>query len=159
MRGVDRLTSILSDKKGRYLILGLIILIGIVFVLIGKEDKTTESQNKDGVVLALEYKAELERTAAYMCSTISGVEAASVNITLDGSMSCIYAKNSEGSYGGTYFSSGGEPLLLKYDYPEIVGCAVICNRNITDKARLELTSMLSAYLGISSNKIYVGYKN
>lgn len=147
------------DKKVGYVILGLIVLVGVLFVLIGKDEKSIDSINNEGVILALEYKTELERTTAYMCSSIVGVETATVNITLDGSMSCIYAKNSEGSYGGTYFSSGGEPLFLKYDYPEIVGCAVICSGNVTDKTQLELTKMLSAYLGISSNKIYVGCKN
>ncbi|MBQ2863545.1 MAG: hypothetical protein IJE84_05145 [Clostridia bacterium] len=107
--------------------------------------------------MALNYKAELERTASSMCASLPGIESARVNITFDSTMGMVYAKNSEGSYGGTYFSSGGDPLFLKYEFPQILGCAVICTGSGTGDTSLEITRMLSAYLGISTNKIYVGF--
>ncbi len=145
-------------KQG--LIIGVVacLIVGVIMLSLGNaKDKTTADTDDEGISVANSYRSELERICAFMCSSMEGVESANVNITLDGGMRCVYAKNSEGSYGGTYFSSGGEPLFLKYDYPEIKGCAVMCSGVLTEQRRLELTEMLCAYLGISSNKIYIGY--
>ena len=145
-------------KRGWLLSVGICVILGILMLTYGNSDDDQYRNNDEtGIILADEYRSELERICAFMCSSMEGVETAHVNITLDGGMRCIYAKNSEGSYGGTYFSSGGEPLFLKYNYPEIMGCAVMCSGTITDQRKLELTEMLCAYLGISSNKIYIAY--
>ena len=136
-------------------ILAAAVMAGFVLLFVGGGEKA-ETTDDAGMSLAAEYKSELERTASSMCASINGVESARVNITLEGGMSYVYAKNSEGSYGGTYFSSGGDPLFLKYDYPKIVGCAVVYSGAVTSDVKLELTKMMSAYLGISSSKIYVG---
>ena len=145
-------------KHGLIIGVGVCVALGVILMTIGGTGNATKAEVEDtGIVLANNYRCELERICAFMCSSTEGVESANVNITLDGGMKCVYAKNSEGSYGGTYFSSGGEPLFLKYDYPEIKGCAVMCSGALTDQKKLELTQMLCAYLGISSNKIYIGY--
>ncbi len=136
----------------------IFIILGVAFLLFGTSEGENTQQNDNGILLASEYKMELERTASYMCASLSGVETASVNITLSGGMTYVYAKNSEGSYGGTYFQSGGDPLFLKYNYPEIIGCAVVCSGAVNSELKLELTQMMSAYLGIPTNKIYIGYK-
>ena len=133
------------------------VTVGLVLLLFGKNESNVTNTDSSGIVTAEEYRAELERICAFMCSSLEGIETANVNITLDGGMRCVYAKNSEGSFGGTYFSSGGEPLFLKYDYPEIKGCAVMCSGSVNSQTRLELTDMLCAYLGIKSNMIYIGY--
>ena len=145
--------ALLNTKS--LVVIFLVIIFGIVMLVVsgdGESDKKDES----GLDLASEYRSEIERIASSMCSSIKGVESARVNITLEGGMSYVYAKNSEGSYGGTYFSSGGDPLFLKYDYPKIVGCAVVYSGVETSDVKLELINMMSAYLGISSTKIYVG---
>ena len=138
------------------LILFLLLCAGIIFLFSnsGEEDKKDYT---GGLDIALQYKSELERTASSMCAQLPGVDGAQVNLTFDGGVSYVYAKNSEGSFGGTYFSSGGDPLFLKYEYPKIVGCAVVCNTKISSQTKLELTNMMSSYLGISTSKIYVGY--
>lgn len=151
--------SFLSGKKHIYIICIILFVAGIILVIVDKDDKSQDKAEVDGISTASVYKAELERTCASMCASLVDIDTAVVNIMLDGTMKSVYAKNSEGSYGGTYFSSGGDPLLLKYDYPDIVGCAVICKGNMSDKVKLELTNMLSAYLGISTNKIYIGSSN
>ena len=148
--------NIFSEKKSAYIICAALLILGVFLVIYDKDnDKKTDTD--DGLTVAVGYKSELERTCASMCVSFSDVRSAQVNITLEGTMKSVYAKNSEGSYGGTYFSSGGDPLLLKYDFPSIIGCAVICKGSESDTLRLELTNMLSAYLGIPSNKIYIGF--
>ena len=153
----------MKDKSGivsgkSLVILLVIIILGVVLLLAGNQEKPDTQENNDGIALASAYKDELERTASSMCASLKGIDTAQVNITLEGGMTYVYAKNSEGSYGGTYFSSGGDPLFLKYDYPKIVGCAVVCSGVINSESKLELTRMMSAYLGIPTSKIYVGYK-
>lgn len=144
-------------KRSLAVMTAVCVSVGLILLLFGKKDSTAEQTDNSGIVTAEEYRAELERICAFMCSSLEGVESANVNITLDGGMRCVYAKNSEGSFGGTYFSSGGEPLFLKYDYPEIKGCAVMCSGSVNSQTKLELTAMLCAYLGIKSNMIYIGY--
>lgn len=145
--------GIINSKS--IIFIGVAVLVGFLFLFLGDNEKQ-DNTSDPGMALAAEYKSEIERTASSMCSSINGVDSARVNITLEGGMSYVYAKNSEGSYGGTYFSSGGDPLFLKYDYPKIVGCAVVYSGSLTSDVKLELTKMMSAYLGISSSKIYVG---
>ena len=144
-------------KKGVLIVVVVCLIFGILLLTAGKDENVSTDPERIGIALAHDYKSELERICGFMCSSLDGVETANVNITLDGSMRYVYARNSEGSYGGTYFSSGGEPLLLNYDYPDIIGCAVMCSGAITDQKKLEITNMLCAYLGIPSNKLYVGY--
>ena len=153
----------MTDKKGFFSKKTLIILLSVaslalafIYVGTGKSTEPEKDESYD-LVLANTYKAELERISASMCTQIHGVETARVNITFDGGMTSVYAKNSEGSMGGTYFSSGGDPLFLKYEYPKVVGCVVVCTGSIGADTELELTKMMSAYLGISSSKIFVGY--
>ena len=146
-----------QNKRNKIFVLFIVLLLGVILLIAGKNEGNDANVADGGVTLATQYKAELERTAASMCTSFVGIDGAQVNITFDGTMSCVYAKNSEGSYGGTYFSSGGEPLFLKYDYPDIVGCVVICTGTERSDVKLELTQMLSSYLGISTNKIYIGY--
>ncbi|MEE1356292.1 MAG: hypothetical protein UHG68_01865 [Clostridia bacterium] len=153
----------MNDKSGilakkNLLIVIAAVALGVLLLFFGSSDTEVSSGEDNTITLASEYRAELERTAASMCASIKGVESAQVNITLEGGMAYVYAKNSEGSYGGTYFSSGGDPLLLQYDYPQIIGCAVVCSGAVSTQTKLEITQMMSAYLGISTSKIYVGYK-
>jgi len=131
-------------------------LLGVSLLVFSSNDNEDEQMDDRGITLSQNYKSELERTAASMCAQIKGVDTVQVNITLDGGMSYVYAKNTEGSFGGTYFSSNGDPLFLRYEYPEIIGCAVVCTGAVNSDVKLELTKMLSAYLGVSSAKIYVG---
>ncbi len=148
-----------SLPKKTSVIIAVLILLGFLLIYIGGESKKiSDKESSDDLSLANNYRAELERISASMCTQIKGVESAKVNITFDGGMTSVYAKNSEGSMGGTYFSSGGSPLFLKYEYPKVVGCVVVCTGDVGDTTRLELTEMMSAYLGISSAKIFIGYK-
>lgn len=149
----------LKGKKHLFFVCIVLLIFGVVLVIFDKEAGRSELVEGDGISTASVYKAELERTCASMCASFVDVDTAVVNIMLDGTMKSVYAKNSEGSYGGTYFSSGGDPLLLKYDFPDIVGCAVICRGNSSDTVRLEMTNMLSAYLGLATNKIYIGFSD
>ncbi len=144
-------------KRSLAVVTAVCICAGLLILLFGSGSDDVDDTDGGGIISAEEYRAELERKCSYMCASLDGIEAADVNITFDGGMKCVYAKNSEGSFGGTYFSSGGEPVLLKYDYPEIKGCAVMCSGLVNDQTKLELTSMLCAYLGIKSNMIYIGY--
>lgn len=151
---IDQMLKILKSK---YIFLVILFALG-VFLLTCDFDSKETSVDSIHISMADEYKRELERVSASMCSSIEGVESARVSITLDGSVSCVYAKNTEGSYGGTYFQSGGDALFLKYTYPQIIGCAVVVKGRKSTDYKLEITNMMSAYLGISANKIYVGFE-
>ena len=111
-----------NKKDGmKYTVLLIFLLLcgGIIFLFVGGNKDEDQKEYSGGLDLAIQYKSELERTASSMCAQLPGVDAAQVNLTFDGGVSYVYAKNSEGSFGGTYFSSGGDPLFLKYEYPSV----------------------------------------
>ncbi len=144
-------------SKSFYIIF-IVVITGMILIYIGSNGETKVETNSIDMTATDNYRMELERVSASMCAKIQGVDTAEVCITFDGGMSCVYAKNSEGSMGGTYFTSGGDPLFLKFEYPQIVGCVVICSGTVGSQTKLEITEMMSAYLGIPANKIFVGYK-
>ncbi len=151
----------LKSMKGLPIIL-LAALVGIVLIIIGslnEADKNQKTQEKDITVMdgenSDEYAKSLESRLEELISKINGAGKVSVMVTLKSSGEYQYAQDKIGS-GSEYVINEGSPVLLRLDYPGIAGIAVISeNKNISESLKLELINMLSALLGISSNRIYV----
>ena len=108
------------------------------------------------------YAREVEERIAALCSNIKGVENAKVVVTLSGGYNAVYAQNSQSSASGyrnefvlTGSGSSEAPLLVGYSVPQISGVGVVCKGGGDPSVRQELISLISATLGVSSNKIYV----
>ncbi len=147
--------------KGKWLpILGgglgvLLLLSGSLFT--GAEPKRTDTYYEVGF-----YTDTLEKKIETLCTTIHGITEAEVLLTLDCGTEYVYAKDtaqSDGSYTADYvlLGSGGEAgsVLLLEIYPKIRGIAVVCTGGDEITVRREVTELLSAALGVSSNRIKV----
>jgi stage III sporulation protein AG len=83
-------------------------------------------------------------------------------VTLAGGFEYVYATDRKTAAGGesisyvTVGSGSGESLVyITEKPPAIVGVGVVCTGGTDPTVRQEITALLSAALGIGSNKIYV----
>lgn len=149
--------------------LGAVLGIGLL-IYSGCAEKSKEkaavSQNTgafDGGDMDAEaYAREVEERIAVLCSNIKGVGDVRVAVTLSGGYNAVYAQNSQSSASGhknefvlTGSGSSEAPLLVGYSVPQISGVGVVCKGGGDPSVRQELISLISATLGVSSNKIYV----
>ena len=123
------------------LILLFLALIGVLLLILGSFLGNRGEEDAD-------YAAYLERRAREICRSIDGVEDAQVFLTL--------AETVPVSTGGGWFSdgeSGGGSL------PEVRGVAVVCTGGNLPRIREAVTQLLSAAMGIPSNRIRVAGKS
>ena len=138
--------------------------LGISLLLFGgntakKNDVTPQSEvyspDEDEMVL---YQTHLEKRIEALCESVEGVDRVSVIVTLGGGFESVYAtelteKGEEYVIVGS--GSSAQALLLSRDAPRIVGLGVVCHGGVSASARQELISLLSASLGVPSNRIYI----
>ncbi|MBR4959927.1 MAG: hypothetical protein IKY52_03420 [Clostridia bacterium] len=95
-----------------------------------------------------------------MCTSVAGIREAEVLLTLENNREYVYAQDST-SAGDTleYVILSGkekeETVLLTEICPRVRGVAVVCTGGDTPAVRQTIVSLLSASLGISSNRIHV----
>ena len=139
-------------------------LLGICLLLLGgnaarsTEPTKTEELYSPSTDEALLYQAYLEERVERICRSVSGIGSVTVIVTLSGGYESVYAtelteKGEEYVIVGN--GSSAEALLLSRKAPGIVGIGVVCHGSASAAARHELISLLSAGLGVPSNRIYV----
>ena len=89
-----------------------------------------------------DYAGYLEERARELCLSIDGVEEAAVFLTLD------EAKTASGMLGESKSD----------ETPQVRGIAVVCTGGESSRIRATVTDLLSAALGIPSNRISVAGK-
>lgn len=109
------------------------------------------------------YTDILETRITELCTSISGIEEATVLLTLESGSEYVYAQNisSTGSDTGAWDyviirqGEGEEAVMVTEIYPKIRGVAVVCTGGESAAVQQTITDLLSASLGISSNRIRV----
>ena len=114
-------------------------LVGVLLLVFGGADKTEAGERFSDA----EYLMELEESVRGLCSAVRGVSDCEVKITL------------KSGYGYKYSSRGD---VIGVDYPEICGVGVVCKGGEVPQIKLELTTLISATLGISAAQISVAGK-
>ena len=156
-----------SNKSWRKIILialggGLgiaLLLLGGGFGRSGGEDTATAVLPTDS---ADAYAEMLENRVAEICSGVSGAGRVSVFVSLKGGYRTVYAIDSQSSASGykneivmSGSGSGKEAVVTAYENPEIAGVGIVCTGGSDPHVQKEVISLVSAALGISSNKIFV----
>lgn len=166
----SEITEKLSKNK-KILIIAVCAVLGVVLIMSEKIFNLSGKSGKDDTQnYSVSYYTEnLEERVKKLCAAVKGVDDVCVLLTLDTSSEFVYAKNEDteigssfDSYTGEYviISSGDEDktVLVNEIFPKIRGVAVVCTGGERAEVQKTLTDLLSAALGVSSNKIKVaGY--
>ncbi len=158
------------NEKVKIAILALLVALGVFLVFLSSSQKgkdTDTNLTKDSFDEAV-YEQELEARLTELVGKIDGVGTVSVMVTLDGSALYTFAQNSveDVSSDGDFksqadivLSSKGtstkEAVISGYTLPKIKGAAVVCSNKLSAKTIEKIIGVVSASLGISTDKIYV----
>ena len=109
-----------------------------------------------------EYESFVEAKVKDICSSIDGVGNISVAVSLSGGYRAVYAVNSQSSSSGykneivtTGSGSAEKPLVVGYEYPEIIGIGIVCDGGERADIKKSIISLVSSAFNISTNKIEV----
>ena len=139
-------------------VLGVVLILLPRFLPDGEKEGTEDTGQTDPSY----YSSILEEKIRQLILRVEGIEEAAVLLTLDGSSELVYAQNSSVSEDGrtedylVIQEDGGERTgLLSEIYPRIRGVAIVCTGGDDVQIQKKITELLSASLGIPSNRITV----
>ena len=142
-------------KSKSIIVLAVIAGIGIILILFGSIS-IRDSTNNEKVLDHIEYTSQLENKIESFLLSIEGIKKVDVIITLDTSNEHVYAQNQSTYDFLTINSNNGEsPVYITEIYPTVRGVAISCTGGDRDDVKMKITKLVSAYLGISSNRIEI----
>jgi len=134
----------------------LLATVGIVLILIGGSIGGEEKKDTvDGYTDVGFYTDYLEDEIRNLCLSIYGINDAEVFLTLDCSSEYMYLSDNASDYLILSGDNGEHAVMLCEIYPKVRGVAVVCTGGNTAAVQEMVTSLLSASLGLPSNKIKV----
>jgi len=162
------LKKIVSIGKGKLIPL-IGVCVGILIILFGgilPGESTKNNKKGEDYYEVSFYTEALEERIEELCTTIGGITEARVLLTLDCGTEYIYGQNIKQSGMGETISYSTDYIILNRDntenpvlvmeiYPKIRGIAVVCTNGEDIMTQQKVIELLSAALGISSNRIKV----
>ena len=156
----------LKIKNGKaFLALGIAAgLLMIIFSSFGdgarEPPAAKASQDKSpDITAALEYTRELELRLEEIISAIAGVSEVKVLLTAEGAGEFIFAQRITDSENIIVFAKDRDrneiPVIITESLPRIKGAAVVCKGGGSAAIKQDIISLVSATLGIPTNKIFV----
>lgn len=140
-------------KAGKNRWLFLIGALGALLLLLAPlaENKAAETPSLPDVE---SYRATLTEELVLLCESVEGAGTCRVFLTLESGARALYEKNQTSS-GQTLASLSGNAVLIGYEMPRVTGVAVVSEGGGSERVRYEISSLLSASLGISSVHIHI----
>lgn len=141
-------------KKKTVILIAVMALLGVILIIVSNSIST--GNDKPDELDYDEYTDYLEKKLENFILKVEGIRDVNVILTLDTSSEQIYAQN-QSNYDFLTISSGkGEsPVKVTEIFTTIRGVAVACTNGNNDEVKMRLTRLISAYLGISSNRIEI----
>ncbi|MBR3991792.1 MAG: hypothetical protein IKI91_06610 [Clostridia bacterium] len=159
-------TELFRGRRG--IVLVAAFALGIFLLTFDKLPFHAEKKNGDSepYYRVSFYTENLEKRIKELCRSCDGVGDVHVLLTLDSGSEYVYASDVEQRQEGSgasvtreYLlvstSDGDEPVKVTEIYPKIRGVAVVCSGGDRADVREKITSLLSAALGIPTNRIRV----
>ncbi|MBQ7225784.1 MAG: hypothetical protein IJX02_04175 [Clostridia bacterium] len=141
-------------SKKRIIYISLVAIVGVVLIFLGSIN--LEGDNNEEKLDVSSYTKELENKIEAFLLTVDGINKANVIITLDSSNEKVYAQNQSTYDFLTINTDGSEsPVYITEIYPTIRGIAISCTNGESDQVKMKITKLISAYLGISANRIEI----
>ena len=135
-------------KHKNKIIISSLVVLGILLIAIGSFDLPNKKDNSPNL-----YTQALEEKIEIFLKNVDGINEAKVILTLDTSNENVYAQNSNGL--DYILTNDGKPISITEIYPTVRGVAVACTGGDRDDIKIKVTELISAYLGISSNRIKI----
>ena len=131
----------LKNKQKTIALVAILGLIGVILIYVSNNySKINDSDYKDREV----YEAQIEKKLEDFLLEIEGISSVRVIVTID------YAKAHDDTYTFADVSSDTEQL-----FRSVRGVAIACTNGDDYKVKMKLTELVTAYLGISSNRIEI----
>lgn len=143
-------------KKHKYkIIIVTLIIVGIALIFFSTFVNRAKSEPADNFSCEL-YTNQLEEKIEKFLLNVEGIKNVNVIVTLESSTEKQYAQNESTFDYITITSSGkNEPIYISEIYPYVRGVAISCTNGSSDYVKEKITRLVSAYLGISSNRIEI----
>ena len=165
---MKKLFESLGGRRTAVLVTAL-IAVGIFLLFApheSSENDAAELSAPTSVQELSEYTAELEERITSLITSVDGIEYAKVLITLESGREVVFAENSSdeissdrtsrtSNYLTLERSGDSEALPVTEICPKVRGVAVVCDRGSEPAVQSKLTELLSAALGITSNRIMI----
>ena len=151
-KGVINLVFIKKHKNK--IIIFLLLTVGLVLILFGNMKSKKNNTSLNNEFSCEQYTKELEEKIELFLLNVEGIKDVKVIVTLNSSGEQIYAEKSN-SYGFLSSKSSEEPSYTSEIYPDVRGIAIACTNGSNDEFKIKITRLISAYLGISSNRIEI----
>lgn len=154
--------KIKKDKK--VLLIIFVGIFGMLLLLFSETggDKLKNTDRNENYPFGAPAEKELEERLEGLLRGVSGVGRVKVLITFDGTWENVYATDGEKRDSSekdeyvTVKENGSEKgLIIRSVRPDIKGVGVTCEGADSAAVRESVTSLISAALGIPSNRIYV----
>ena len=141
-------------NKRRFLLLaGLGVLLIVGSSLLGAlGNREPEETAFTDVGFYTEY---LEKRITELCRSLEGVAEAQVFLTLDCSSEYVYQEDGSSDFLILSDASGEQAVMLYEICPKVRGIAVVCTGGELPQVKETVTELLSAALGLPSNRIRV----
>ncbi|MBE6662381.1 MAG: hypothetical protein E7606_03755 [Ruminococcaceae bacterium] len=142
--------------KKKYLLLGLLFALGLSLLLFSgtSAGKETASDSED-LPDAEAYRLALTKEVEALCRQVKGVGRATVLVSLSGGYEYVYARDGDGDCVSVGSGSGKQAVVESILPPRIAGIGIVCEGGGNAAVREALTALLSAALGVGTNKIYI----
>lgn len=137
-------------KHKNKIIISSLVIIGIFLIILSSFDFSKDNKKDDSAYL---YTEALENKIEGFLKNIDGISEAKVIVTLDTAEEKVYAQNSSGL--DYILTNDGSPITITEIYPTVRGVAIACTNGDNDETRVKITELITAYLGISSNRIKI----
>lgn len=134
-------------NKRIYLIIAIVSIVGILLLFTSKYKQT----NNESTGISLDkYTNYIEEKIESFLLSVDGIKNVRVIITLEDSGEKLYMN--QGTLFKDYSSNG---TITSESYPSIRGVAIACTNGDNDFVKNRIIKLISAYLGISTNRIEI----
>ena len=143
----------IKKHKNKIIVIAL-LLLGVLLILFStlKSKFNSKSTNEFS---SEQYTAELEEKLEKFLLSVDGIHNVNVIITLDSSSEKLFSSNSNSLSLITSTKDDESQDLTMEIYPYVRGVAISCTNGDNDYVKNKLTRLISAYLGIPSNRIEI----
>ena len=144
-----------KEKIKKNLPVTVLAAIGLILIIIGGVVGGSKKMEEQTYTDVGYYTSYLEDRIGKLCRTVDGISDAEVLLTLDSSTEYVYGTDGNADFIILTGSDGEHGVKLCEIYPKIRGVAVVCTNGDIPRIKEIVVKLLSASLGIPSNKIEV----